>query len=59
MFVQWVRFEERKGARFDAQQDAEMAAKGIQAFPVTEVRGEPSEDEPRHRRLRSGAGVKV
>jgi len=26
VFVQWVRFEERKGARYDAQQDAEMAA---------------------------------
>jgi putative copper resistance protein D len=26
VFVQWVRFEERKGARYDAQLDAEMAA---------------------------------
>jgi len=26
VFVQWVRFEERKGARYDAQMDAEMAA---------------------------------
>jgi len=25
VFVQWVRFEERKGARYDAQMDAEMA----------------------------------
>ena len=35
VFVQWVRFEERKGARFDAQQDAEMAAQGIQAVPAS------------------------
>ncbi len=27
VFVQWVRFEERKGARYDAQLDAEMAAR--------------------------------
>ena len=26
VFVQWVRFEERKGLRYDAQLDAEMAA---------------------------------
>jgi hypothetical protein len=26
VFVQWVRVEERKGARYDAQLDAEMAA---------------------------------
>jgi putative membrane protein len=32
VFVQWVRFEERKGARYDAQLDAEMAA--AQAEPA-------------------------
>jgi hypothetical protein len=26
VFIQWVRLEERKGARYDAQLDAEMAA---------------------------------
>jgi putative copper resistance protein D len=26
VFIQWVRFEERKGARYDARMDAEMAA---------------------------------
>ncbi len=36
IFIQWVRFEERKGARFDAQQDAELTANGTQAFPVVE-----------------------
>ncbi len=32
VFVQWVRFEERRGERYDAQQDAEMAA--AQAEPA-------------------------
>jgi uncharacterized membrane protein len=32
VFVQWVRFEERKGARYDAQLDAEMA--GTQTGPA-------------------------
>ncbi len=36
IFIQWVRFEERKGARFDAQQDAELLADGTRAFPVVE-----------------------
>jgi putative copper resistance protein D len=36
IFIQWVKFEERKGARFDAQQDAELTANGTQAFPVVD-----------------------
>jgi hypothetical protein len=36
IFIQWVKFEERKGARFDAQQDAELTANGTRAFPVVE-----------------------
>ena len=36
IFFQWVGFEERKSARFDAQQDAEMTANGTRAFPVGE-----------------------
>ena len=36
IFLQWVRFEERKGARFDAQQDAELAANGTRVLPVTD-----------------------
>jgi len=36
IFIQWVKFEERKGARFDAQQDAEMTANGTRAFPVAD-----------------------
>jgi putative membrane protein len=31
VFVQWVRFEERKGLRYDAQLDAELAAAEAQA----------------------------
>jgi putative membrane protein len=38
VFLQWVRFEERKGARYDAQLDAELAASGATTFPVTEQR---------------------
>ncbi len=30
VFVQWVRLEERKGARYDAQLDAEMAAQQVE-----------------------------
>ena len=56
VFVQWVRFEERKGARFDAQQDAEMAARGIQALPVAEPRIGPGRSAPVYG---EGAGVKV
>ncbi len=36
VFTQWVRFEERKGARYDAQLDAEVAAQRVQAYPVTD-----------------------
>ena len=36
VFVQWVRFEERKGARYDAQLDAELAASGAPSSPVAE-----------------------
>ena len=36
VFLQWVRFEERKAARYDAQLDAELAASGATTFPVTE-----------------------
>jgi putative membrane protein len=36
VFLQWVRFEERKGARYDAQLDAELAASGSPTFPVAE-----------------------
>jgi putative membrane protein len=36
VFVQWVRFEERKGARYDAQLDAETAVDRVQAFPATD-----------------------
>ena len=38
VFVQWVRFEERKGARYDAQLDAEMAtAQAERAGPAAAV----------------------
>ncbi|MGO8870778.1 MAG: cytochrome c oxidase assembly protein [Acidimicrobiales bacterium] len=37
VFVQWVRFEERKGARLDAQLDAELAASGVPASPAAET----------------------
>src|SRR6202050_185606 len=36
VFLQWVRFEERKAARDDARMDAELAASGATTFPVTE-----------------------
>ena len=36
VFFQWVRFEERKGARYDAQLDAELAASGMSTTPVVE-----------------------
>jgi putative copper resistance protein D len=37
VFVQWVRFEERRSARYDAQLDAELAvADRIDAAPVSE-----------------------
>jgi putative membrane protein len=36
VFVQWVRFEERSSARYDAQLDAELAAGRIDAAPVSE-----------------------
>jgi hypothetical protein len=36
VFVQWVRFEERKGARYDAQLDAELAANAAQPIPIVE-----------------------
>jgi putative copper resistance protein D len=36
VFLQWVRFEERKGARYDAQLDAELAASGASTFPASE-----------------------
>jgi putative membrane protein len=36
VFTQWVRFEERKGARYDAQLDAEVAADRVQAYPATD-----------------------
>ena len=38
VFLQWVRFEERKAARYDAKLDAELAASGATTFPVTEQR---------------------
>ena len=34
VFIQWVRFEERKGARYDAKLDAEMLAAGGSGVPV-------------------------
>jgi putative copper resistance protein D len=37
VFVQWVRFEERKGARYDAQLDAELAANRVDASPAPEA----------------------
>jgi putative copper resistance protein D len=42
VFVQWVRFEERKAARYDAQRDAELAARSagsttLGELPVTEA----------------------
>jgi putative copper resistance protein D len=36
VFWQWMRFEERKAARYDAQLDAELAATGATTFPVAE-----------------------
>ncbi len=36
VFVQWVRFEERKGLRYDAQLDAEMAAGRAGPSPAAE-----------------------
>jgi len=36
VFVQWIRFEERKTVRVDAQLDAELAASGATTFPVAE-----------------------
>jgi putative membrane protein len=36
VFAQWVRFEERKAARYDAQLDAELAANRAQASSVGE-----------------------
>ncbi len=37
VFVQWVRQEERKGARYDAQLDAELAASQAVVVPVAEA----------------------
>jgi putative copper resistance protein D len=37
VFVQWVRMEERKGARYDAQLDAERAGQGDRAGPAVVV----------------------
>jgi putative membrane protein len=37
VFAQWVRFEERKAARYDAQLDAELAANRAQASSVGEA----------------------
>jgi putative membrane protein len=34
VFVQWVRFEERKGERYDAQLDAELAAESARGDPA-------------------------
>jgi putative copper resistance protein D len=36
VFWQWVRAEERRTARLDAQLDAELAASGATTFPVTD-----------------------
>ena len=36
VFLQWVRFEERKGARYDAQLDAELVAAQAQASAAVE-----------------------
>jgi putative membrane protein len=36
VFLQWVKLEERKGARYDAQLDAELAANAAKTFPVGE-----------------------
>ena len=36
VFLQWVRIEERKAARYDAQLDAELAASRAPTFPVAE-----------------------
>jgi putative copper resistance protein D len=36
VFIQWVRFEERKTARDDARLDAELAASGSATRPVTD-----------------------
>jgi putative membrane protein len=36
VFFQWVRFEERKAARYDAQLDAELHAGRVQASPLPE-----------------------
>ncbi len=38
VFLQWLRFEERKTARLDAQLDAELAASGATTFPFNEPR---------------------
>ena len=38
VFIQWVRFEERKAARYDAQLDAAMAAQQVErSGPATAV----------------------
>jgi putative copper resistance protein D len=37
VFVQWVRFEERKGARYDAQLDAELAVQVERSGPAAIV----------------------
>jgi putative copper resistance protein D len=36
VFVQWVRFEERRAAREDARLDAELAARGTRTLPVAD-----------------------
>lgn len=41
VFIQWVRFEERKAARLDAQMDAELAATGATTFPVSPPTTDP------------------
>ncbi len=37
VFVQWVRYEERKAARYDAQLDAELAADPVPATPAPDA----------------------
>jgi hypothetical protein len=39
VFIQWVRFEERKQARSDALMDAEMAAQGVTTVAYPDIRG--------------------
>ena len=54
VFLQWVRFEERKAARYDAKLDAELAASGATTVPFTEQRstGPPTTSRMRRRTCR-------